>query len=207
MRINPRSLILAAAALFAATTTLAIPLEINAVSVDGGDIGNLPGNYRGISFRANSPFSISSVGLFSDIGSTSYDIIIHSSTDGNQLGGVLASTTATVGASGLQWYDVLIDFAFSAANYYAIEWKTTNGEDIPGGGGRYFHYGNDFNLPFTTGPVTLINGFGGLTNFDNALHPRLRVEMLEMPSTPEPATLLLVGIGVIGLGFSRRHTR
>jgi hypothetical protein len=182
----------------------AIPIEINTVSVDGGFMGDSPGITRGITFRVDTSFGISSVGLYSDIGSTSYDVTIYSSTDGNQLGGALASTTATVGGTGLRWYDIPISFSFGASSYYAIEWSTTSGSVIPGGTGAYFHYGSDLNLPLTTGPVTLIDGFGGNSqNFGNTFHPRLRVDT---DAVPEPTTLLLLGGGLLALAATRRRT-
>lgn len=199
-----KNLLLATILAMIVGTAHAIPIEINAVSVDGGALGNVPSPIRGISLLADKSFTISSVGLFSDIGSTSYDVTIYSSTDGNQTTGVLASTTATVGGAGLQWYDIPINFAFNAGNYYAIAWATTSGAVIPGGTGLYFHYGYDANLPLTTGPVTLINGFAEVntgSGFSNLLHPQLRVDA----SVPEPATLNLLAVGLAGLSFSRKR--
>jgi len=199
-----KHILLAAVLSMIVVTAHAVPIEINAVSVDGGTVGGVPGPIRGIGLLADQSFTISSVGLFSDIGSTSYDVSIYSSTDGNQTTGVLASATATVGGSGLQWYDIPINFAFNAGNYYAIAWATTSGAVIQGGTGAYFHYGYDSNLPLTTGPVTLINGFADPntgSGFNNLLHPQLRVDA----SLPEPATLFLVATGLAGFRFSMRR--
>lgn len=196
-----RNVVAVSALLLICSSIHATQIEINAVGVDGGVKGNTPDISRGISFRADSAFSITSVGLFSDIGSTSYDVNIHSSTDGHQLTGLLASTTATVGGSGLQWYDIPIDYAFAAGSYYGIEWETTSGNTIPGGTGDYFHYGLDSYLPLAAGPVTLIDGFMG-SDFDNLDHPRLRIDVVE--SVPEPGVLVLMGLGLAGLGYLRR---
>jgi hypothetical protein len=190
-----------AAVVFASYSAQAAPLEINAVSVDGGGTGSGPGSTRGISFLVNTPLAISSVGLFSDIGSTSYDVKIYASPDGHSLGALLASTTATTGGGGLQWYDIPIGFGFAAGNYYAIGWGTTSGGIIPGGVGAYFHYGSDAHLPLTTGPVTLIDGFVNVGDFTNGLHPQLRVDVNQVP---EPGTLLLIGAGLSLVAVRRR---
>ena len=188
--------------LIMSANTFATLLEINASS-SGTITGSGPGSLRGIGFLANSAFSISNVGLYSDIGSTSYDINIYSSSNGSDITGLLASTSATVGGAGLQWYDVALSFSFLTSNFYAIEWATTSGSTIPGGSGSYFHYAFDSNLPLTTGPVTLLDGFASSSGFSNLLHPLLRVNVVE--SVPEPVTLVLMSLGLAGLGFSRKR--
>lgn len=150
---------------------------------------------RGISFQANSTFSIDSVGIFGDLYNKSYDVVIYSSTDGHQVNNILNTASAVSGGTGNSWNDVAVNFTFNASDYYLINWTPSDLQT--GWVNTSLDYYQDSALPAVAGPVTLIDGTAGaVPDFSNTLHPNLRVNV---STVPVPAAIWLFGSGLIGL--------
>jgi hypothetical protein len=56
--------------------------------------------------KADSSFSIDSIGIEGDLISQSFDVLVLSSTNGHDVGAVLASESVVVGGTGDHFYDV-----------------------------------------------------------------------------------------------------
>ncbi len=142
--------------------------------------GQLPGGVgtgRAIGFQADSTFDISSVGILGPLLNRPFDVVIYDSPDGHSAGSVLSITTATVGDEGFVWYDIAVSFTFTAGNFYVVNWRPTDGQDAWADETTGLDYFEDFGLPATIGPITILEGIEGFdaTNIDNSLHPHLRV--------------------------------
>lgn len=198
------SLCLAPAQSEAATFTLTDGIESVGL-IAGGE-----GRGRGIAFEVTQDVSITSVGIFVDLVQQSYDVQIYDSTDGNDVGSLLAEATAEVGGAGAVFNDISISFDFMANSLYAILWQPTDlgfGDWVAGNtaGG----YGLDGNLPNTVGPFNVINGFDGnenLIGFENGLHPVIRVTTSDTTAVPLPAGGLFLMAGIAGLCVMRRRS-
>jgi len=187
----------------------ATSLTMHASGVGIPAIAGGEGGGRGIGFQADSSFSIDSAGIFMDLVSQSYDVLIYGSTNGSDAGAVLASASAVVGGSGAQYYDIAIAYTFTAGSFYVLHWRPTDlgindwvAANTPNG----FFFDSD--LPETIGPVTLLDGEegSGPDDFGNFLHPNLRVDVVDTAvAAPEPFALALFGLGLVGLGLSRRR--
>lgn len=161
---------------------------------------------RGIGFRADQDFSISSLGIYGDILGTDYTVAVRSSTSGNNAGAILASNTAASGGVGIGWQDIGLNYSFSAGSFYTIQWGPSASVDwILGGVDFYF----DAALPEVVGDITLINGYrtisspDGIGSFGNTVNARLRVNVVS--NVPVAATFALLGLGVAGIGYTRKR--
>ena len=191
-------------------SALLLSSNVNAALVDLNSgsfystIGGV-GTGRGVSFKADSNFSISSLGLRGDLVAQSFDVLIYSSTDGNQVNSVLASASSVVGGTGLGWNDININYSFNAGSYYAFNWRPTNGNSSWG----TIDYYRDNALPTSIGSLlTLINGFEGFnaTNFSNSLHPNLRINT-SVNAVPIPAAAFMFVPALLGFMGLRRKAK
>ena len=207
--------VLMLALIFIATSSLADAAIIEVNSGNAYTGGGGPGTGRAQGFQALSDFSISSVGIEANLVSQSFDVVIFASTTGSNIGAQLASASATLGGSGFGWYDMSINYAFAASNFYVVDWRPSSSNsswvNASGGGpgNPGIQYYEDSSLPVTVGPIRLVEGFEGWTpSPGNSLHPSLRYDANTVPvsAVPLPAALpfFLSSLAVLGLIARRR---
>ncbi len=161
---------------------VAAPIELNSGIFRGNLSGE--GHGRGLGLRADSTVNLTSIGIHVDLNVLSFDAQIYASTNGSDTGALLASESTVLGGTGFGWQDILINFTLDAGSFYVLHFRPTipNINNWVGAGG--IDYYEDFGLPVTVGPFTLIDGEEGYTsplNFSNALHPSLRVNVSDPP--------------------------
>jgi len=190
--------------IFTALPTQAAYVELNSGAYAGyfGAVGS----GRGIGFQADAAFTVDSVGFYGNLNQESFDVVIFSSTNGNQANSILTSSTAVVGGTGIGWNEISINYSFNAGDYYVLNWRPTNISTDTWGAAAFYR---DSVLPAVIGEgdlVTLINGVEGFgaENFSNTLHPNLRVNTV-VSAVPVPAAVWLFCSALIGLlAFSQR---
>ena len=138
--------------------------------------GTVPGTGRAIGFQADEDFTITSVGITAALLYESFDVVIYDSPDGHSAGAVLYATSGMTGGTGFGWNDLAATFSFNAGQYYVVNWRPTDGGSsdwVEPPGVDYYH---DNGLPYTTGPITIVEGFEGFDadNAANLYHPFLR---------------------------------
>jgi len=174
------------------------------------------GRGRGQGFEMLANTSVSTVGIEGNLRALNYTVDIFASTNGSDVGALLDSFSAALGGGGFGWYDMAVNFAFAANNYYVVNWRPTNLDAdwvIPSGGGPGdpgLQYYQDSDLPVVDGPFRLVEGFEGAVpplSSGNSLHPSMRYNT-GPAAIPLPAglSLLLVALGgLAGLRTMRKR--
>ena len=181
-------------------TTNAAPLIVNSGDFNGTFTSG-EGGGRAQAIRADTSFSVSSIGIFGGLISQSFDLRIHASTTGADVGSLLANSSAVVGGDGIKFHDINIDFTFSTGDIFIVQWRPTSN----GAWATSMDYYFDRSLPITLGPLTLLRGLEGfnLEHPNNTLHPNFRYDIVS--AIPEPTTALILAIGLISLAGARRY--
>jgi hypothetical protein len=179
---------------------------------------------RSIVFDVLTTFSISSAGIAFDPlvgGPTGISVDIFRSglnatfTNLNAShGALLATASASITDVGLAFYDVPISFTFLAGQRYDVAFRGNLS-------GTSWGFGAQTSMPFYAfnraspggayidGPVRVVDGachpFDGCSGYANTLMPHVRLEMVSPTAVPEPATVALLGSGVVALIAKRRR--
>lgn len=151
---------------------------------------------RGMQFVMNANQSITSFGVLQDVTNKILNFEIFDVTND----AVLASgSTGNVSTAGLQFIDVFFgEIALLAGNTYHMEFDFTGNSNL-----NYFHWEGQ-RPNYTEGAFSNIDGtLGGPGGTSNSILPQFRVNASADTALPEPGTLALFGLSLVGFGFSR----
>lgn len=159
---------------------------------------------RGIYIEANQDFSVSQIGWVGSIVEGDYELEITQGVgETSALGTVLGAFNNSLTAQGNITNFMDVDFTFLAGNEYHIDLHLVSG-DVFSRSYDYLSWGNgtqesDLGLFSLKDGTSYPNGAGAnnswLTHFVFDTTPA---------SVPEPSALILLSLGLLGFGFSRK---